>query len=141
MKRLLLAVCVLLSLAGCATVNNQQVITANSTAIKTLGNVPVYPGFNLINDQSFTYESGNIDVGRLVFGGNAKISNIVDFYKNALMQLGWQPISVSTYDDKAFLSYITSDRALQIQVEKGFSGTRLVIQVGPRGSTVDTNNQ
>jgi hypothetical protein len=95
--------------------------------------IPVYPGFKLIPEKSFVYESGNVKVGRLIFRGKSSINDLVNYYKTTLPEQGWEPISISIYGKDANLTYVTSDRVLQLRMTQGFSETTLIIQVGPRG--------
>jgi hypothetical protein len=128
-----------LLLSGCAAVNSASqkgsVTTEVQQQIKTemFDDVPVYPGFKVIPEKSFVYESGNVKVGRLIFKGKSSINDLVSYYKNTLPEQGWEPISVSIYGKDASLTYVTSDRVLQIRITRGFSETTLIIQMGPRG--------
>lgn len=127
----------LLMITGCAvnsTSSNQYVTNAvKQTKTEKFDDIPIYPGFNIIREKSIIYESGNIKVGRLVFRGDASINDVVDYYKTNLPENGWEPISITIYENDANLTYVTSDRVLQIRANRGFSGTTLIIQVGPRG--------
>jgi len=127
-----------LLLAGCAVNSASQkgsVTTGVQQQIKTkmFDDVPIYPGFKVIPEKSFVYESGNIKVGRLIFKGKSSINDLVNYYKNTLPEQGWNPISVSVYGKDANLTYVTSDRVLQVRITRGFSETILIIQIGPRG--------
>ncbi len=126
-----------LLLAGCAVNSASQKgsVTTEVQQIKTkmFDDIPVYPGFKLIPEKSFVYESGNVKVGRLIFKGRSSINDLVNYYKNTLPEQGWEPISISIYGKDANLTYVTSDRVLQVRMTQGFSETTLIIQVGPRG--------
>jgi len=137
MKRYFVFPFVFLLLAGCAVNSASQrgSVTTEVQQIKTkmFDDIPVYPGFKLIPEKSFVYESGNVKVGRLIFRGKSSINDMVNYYKNTLPEQGWEPISISIYGKDANLTYVTSDRVLQLRMTQGFSETTLIIQVGPRG--------
>ena len=137
MKRYFVFPFVFLLLAGCAVNSASQKgsVTTEVQQIKTkmFDDIPVYPGFKLIPEKSFVYESGNVKVGRLIFRGKSSINDMVNYYKNTLPEQGWEPISISIYGKDANLTYVTSDRVLQVRMTLGFSETTLIIQVGPRG--------
>jgi len=136
MKRGILILALLL-VGACAPAQKEvqtSPVQAEQVKEELLGlNVPIYPDFKLIPDKSFIYESGNIKVGRLVFRGRASIKDIVSFYKDALPQKGWEPLSITIYGNSAEMTFTTPDQILQIKAKKGFSETELVIQVGPKG--------
>jgi len=137
--RKILLIPVLLSVASCAAVNQQKVETAPPVQEQKVKadllqeNIPVYPGFHLIPDKSFIYESGNIKVARLVFVGNADVKDVVSYYKATLPDNGWEPLTVTIYGKSAEMVFVNPQNVLQIQVNRGFSQTYLTIQVGPKG--------
>lgn len=144
MKRILLVPAILVA-SACAPATQQEVKTTptlQEQQVKTdllEENVPVYPGFHLIPDKSFIYESGNIKVGRLAFRGGAPVKDVVSYYKATLPEKGWEPLTITVYGKSAELTFTTPDKVLQIQVNRGFSETYLTIQVGPKGEL--TNQQ
>ena len=137
MKKYFVFPLVFLLMAGCAVNSASQKgsVTTEVQQIKTkmFDDIPVYPGFKLIPEKSFVYESGNVKVGRLIFRGKSSINDMVNYYKNTLPEQGWEPISISIYGKDASLTYVTSDRVLQVRITRGFSETILIIQMGPRG--------
>jgi len=137
MKKYAVFPLMLILLGGCATTSpssgNATQLKVQEKGIKVFDDIPIYPGFREIPEKSFLYESGNIKVGRLVFVGNASVKSVVDYYKDSLPQTGWEPISVTIYGKAASMTYTTLDRVLQIEVKEEFSGTKLIIQVGPKG--------
>ncbi|TCK02847.1 hypothetical protein [Phorcysia thermohydrogeniphila] len=139
MKKWMFLPVLLIALSACATTatqekNAQELQTQTVKPELLLGDeVPVYPGFKFIPTKSFTYESGNIKVGRLFFSGKASIKEIVSYYKDVLPQQGWEPVAISVYGNQATLTYVMPDRTLQIQANKGFAETVIIIQIGPRG--------
>ena len=141
MKKLLSLPLVILALSACATTaveeKSSTEVQAQVQTVKPeliLGEeVPVYPGFKFVPAKSFTYESGNIKVGRLLFRGRAPIKEVVNYYKEILPQQGWEPVAISVYGNQATLTYVMPDKTLQIQATKGFTETTIIIQIGPRG--------
>ncbi|ADU97601.1 hypothetical protein [Thermovibrio ammonificans] len=137
MKKLLIPLAIAAAVTGCAV--NQKppkttVLTQEQVKAELLGDtVPIYPGFQLVSDKSFIYESGNIKVGRLIFKGDAPVKDIVSYYKATLPEKGWEPVAITIYGDSAQLTYVTPDQFLQIQVKKQFGQTYLIISLGPRG--------
>ncbi len=138
MKRTLLLVPFLM-FVSCAMTQTQQDVGVSTQKQEinreVFGDIPVYPGFKLVYNKSFTYQSGSIKVGRLVFTGTASIVDVVNFYRKSLKELGWDLVSSYTYEKSAFMDFLSPDRSLQISLEKEFSGLKLVIQVGPRESS------
>jgi len=140
MKKLAFLPAFLLALSACATTpvtQEKDVQEVQPQTVKPeliLGEeLPIYPGFKFVPTKSFTYESGNIKVGRLLFSGKASIKEIVSYYKDVLPQQGWEPVAISVYGNQATLTYVMPDRTLQIQANKGFAETVIIIQIGPRG--------
>ena len=134
--RKLVILSLMLLMASCAvsqTTENPEVAPQKQEINRSVfGDIPIYPGFKLIYDKSFTYQSGDIKVGKLVFSGKAKLMDVVDFYKKSLPELGWELVSAFTYEKSAFMDFLSEDRSLQINVKKEFSGLKLTIQIGPR---------
>ncbi len=142
MKRLLF-IAPLIFLSSCATVqttSQKPLMTQEQIKEELLGDlVPVYPGFRLVPDKSFIYESGNIKVGRLYFVGDAKLKDLVSYYRETLPDKGWEPVAITIYGNIAELTYTTAQQFLQITIKKGFSQTSLIIQVGPRGELTNSS--
>ncbi len=142
MKRLLF-IAPLIFLSSCATVqttSQKPLMTQEQIKEELLGDlVPVYPGFRLIPDKSFIYESGDIKVGRLYFVGDAKLKDLVSYYRETLPDKGWEPVAITIYGNSAELTYTTAQQFLQITIKKGFSQTSLIIQVGPRGELTNSS--
>ena len=142
MKRWFLIPAILI-FSACAPATQQKVETAPVQEQKVKAdlleeNIPVYPGFRLVPEKSFIYESGNIKVGRLVFKGGAPVKDVVSYYKATLPENGWEPLTITVYGKSADMTFTTPESVLQIQVKRGFSETYLVIQVGPRGELTKT---
>ncbi len=131
---LLLSFFVLLSSCAATQTTESPGVTPQKQEINrsVFENIPIYPGFKLIYDKSFTYQSGDIKVGKLVFSGKAKLMDVVNFYKKSLPELGWELVSAYTYEKSAFLDFLSETQSLQISAKKEFSGLKLTIQVGPR---------
>ncbi|MEO2083335.1 MAG: hypothetical protein ABGX12_04875 [Desulfurobacteriaceae bacterium] len=137
MRKFLIPFTALMLLSGCVTMQTsekQPALSQQVVKLQLLGDaVPVYPGFKVVPSKSFIYESGNIKVGRVEFVGSASVKDIVSYYKNTLPERGWEPVAVRVYGNSAQLTYVTPEQFLQISVNKGFSETRIVIELGPRG--------
>ena len=137
MKRLLLIPAILM-LSACAPATQQKVETTPIQEQKIKAdlleeNIPIYPGFRLVPEKSFIYESGNIKVGRLMFKGDATVKDVVSYYKATLPENGWEPLTITVYGKSADMTFTKPEEVLQIQVKRGFSETYLIIQVGPKG--------
>ncbi len=137
MKRWLLIPAIVM-LSACAPATQQKVETAPIQEQKVKAdlleeNIPIYPGFRLVPEKSFIYESGNIKVGRLMFKGGATVKDVVSYYKATLPENGWEPLTITVYGKSADMTFTKPEEVLQIQVKRGFSETYLIIQVGPKG--------
>jgi hypothetical protein len=138
MRKLLLTLIFIHLLSSCTATQPPEtsVITQEQLKDEILGeSVPIYPGFEIVPSKSFIYESGNIKVGRLVFRGKASVKDIVSYYKSTLPDKGWEPVAVTIYGKSAQLTFTTPNQLLQINVVKGFSGTTLIVQFGPKGAS------
>ena len=136
--RRLLVIPLLILFPACATMTQEGVKTAPVQEQKIKSdlleeNIPIYPGFHLIPEKSFIYESGNVKVGRLVFSGDASVKDVVSFYKSTLPENGWEPLTMTVYGKSAEMTFTNPQNVLQIQVKRGFGETYLTVQVGPRG--------
>ncbi len=95
--------------------------------------VPLFPGFKFVPERSFVYESGDVKMGRFVFVGQAKVEDVVLYYKEVLPQQGWEPVAVSVFGKEAILTYVTPEQTLNINLSRKGSTTTMIVQLGPKG--------
>ena len=95
--------------------------------------VPVPSGFIRNQSMSFVYESGNgnMKVGRLYFEGNKSLQDVVEFYKNEMINKEWTLINSMAGKD-TILNYRKTGWTCAVFVRpRSFSRSIIEIQIGP----------
>ena len=95
--------------------------------------IPVPSGFNRDQFKSFVYETGNdrMKVGRLFFGGNKSLKDVVEFYQNEMVNKEWTLVNSMASKD-TILNYRKAGWTCTVIVRpRRFSSSTIEIQIGP----------
>ncbi|MEE9259171.1 MAG: hypothetical protein V3U37_06475 [Nitrospinaceae bacterium] len=95
--------------------------------------IPVADGFDFDRSRSFIYESGSgaIKVGRLYYTGWTSPDEVVTFYKNEMVNKGWNLIN-SLEQEIAVMNYEKEGWSCTIVIRSAWLGSQVEIQVGPK---------
>ncbi len=96
-------------------------------------NIPIPKNYSLDRDRTFIYESGsgNVKVGRLYFYVKSSSEDLVEFYRNEMLQKGWKLIRIIEHDGTVML-YENPKELCTVIVSHSFAKTRAEVQVGPK---------
>ena len=95
--------------------------------------VPVPSGFIRSQLKSFVYETGNenMKVGRLFFDGDKSLKDVVEFYKNEMINKEWTLIN-SIESKDTILNYQKTGWTCTIIVRlRSFNRSIIEIRIGP----------
>lgn len=134
--------CIILALGllvGCtATTTKTTKGTASRTKIvrikKILTNIPLFPGLEYDTEHSFVYESGNIKAAVVTLEGEARLKDVVDFYKAKMVEEGWEPVSIFVYENRASMLFDSLDSSCNIEVQSNNSHVTVTIKVGSKSA-------
>jgi len=126
--------------AGCATwqtfYENSAPAEAAIEMAHPFKDLPVPADFDIDRPRSFIYESGSgsFRVGRLYYTGSTKQEEVVDFYKNEMINQGWSLIN-SIDHDVVLLNYEKEGWACSLAIASRFPeilGSQIKVQIGPK---------
>lgn len=101
------------------------VSTAHADFIEPLGDVPLPPRFEIIEDSLFSFEQENGRVIEITIAGIIPIENTRYFYNQSLINLGWSKIA----QDK----YIRDQEELNLNYNRRDDNTTIIrINLSPR---------
>ena len=121
--------CAIIDKVGKETPPHREVITNALPFI----DVPVPSGFIRDSLKSFVYETGNdrMKVGRLFFGGNKSLKDVVEFYQNEMLNKEWTLVNSMASKD-TILNYRKPGWTCTVIVRpRRFSSSTIKIQIGP----------
>jgi hypothetical protein len=121
--------CAVIDKMGKATPPQREVI---NNALPFI-DVPVPSGFIRDQSKSFVYETGNehLKVGRLFFEGNKSLKDVVEFYRNEMINKEWSLIN-SMASKNTILNYRKTGWTCAVIVRpRSFSRSNIEIQIGP----------
>ena len=121
----------LILFSGCATWQSGD---ENETKdFIEFANVPIPSSFTLDSSRSFIYESGSgsVKVGRLFYSGWNNQDEVVGYFKNGMLNRGWQPVNTMTYDAGVVLNYQKEGWSSSINITTGLLKSYVEIKIGP----------
>ena len=124
-------------LTGCAAVqDNTYSSTINpdipepSLKVK-FDDVPVPSGFKLLPSYSYSFQSGSIRAGVLVYKGMPDADKVVAFYKEQMPIHNWNTLSIVEYG-KRFLAFDRAGETCVINIEPRSFSTRITLTISPK---------
>ncbi len=103
-------------------------IEAQSDIVYPIPNIPVLKGLSYQPSDSAILKTGGIITGILVFKGNYKASDLVEFYRVQMKTLGWQEVGSFT-SQTTFLAFKRQDGQAFISIKEGWVQTDVRIIV------------
>lgn len=136
-----LLVCVLA--LGCEQIENPGKLTPGSPGVagtrsvelqrSQLDDVPVPRDMELVTraNQSFSYTSAGVRVGRFRFRGNVAVDEAIDFYRKnmPLSAYGWTPTNESVDREVAVLTYSKNADRCDVRVTREDGATTILVMV------------
>jgi hypothetical protein len=146
----LMAICsifaVSIVICGCATTigtgasgSTQQSGTAMAKTLK-FDDVPVPPGFKLLDNESFTFQNDQMRVGLLKYTGMPNANKAVEFYKTEMPMYNWDLINVIEYEQKV-MNFERIDQTCIITIQPEATRTVIAIAVAPKSNTAMTQER
>jgi len=136
LARPLVLVLVLLA-AGCGGRTNlpQQQSDQQVANIQLVTDIPIPPNATMDNERSLILSDRDHWTGRVVMRFWQSTGELAAFYQAQMPAFGWEPVMAVT-SETSVLSYIRSDRAATVQIEKSMLGLNSVVSVvvAPRQS-------
>jgi hypothetical protein len=128
---------------GCEQLDNPGKLTPGSPGVagtrsaelqrSQLDDVPVPRDMALITraNQSFSYSSGSVRVGRFKYYGSVSVEECVDFYRNTmpLSAYGWTPSNERVERETASLSFVKNADRCDIEIKREGGATTLLVLV------------
>ena len=127
---------VLATVIGCAQTPEAQRSEMIPTPAATyrFEDVPIPRSVAIEKKESFIYESEAIKTGILVYVGKAKVGELVDFFKENMVNHGWKLVSNFERDD-ALLNFNKPGWACVITIlPMGMERAKVEVRVGPTES-------
>jgi len=99
--------------------------------------VPVPEGFRINSDRSFVYEDSEIQIGFIEYTGRKELSDVVDFYREEMKNLGWQWLRDLEFGGIEMI-YSKEDRRCFIRIRSKLGQTTIsVILIPKEGAAAD----
>lgn len=127
-----------LFLSGCAGFSKKDTSAASTvltpSAIHKFDDIPVPNGFKLVPSDSYTFKSGDIRVGVLVYSGKAAADQLATFYQDQMPLNNWNFLNIIEYG-KRMLNFDRENESCVISIEPKMFSTRVIISIGPKQQT------
>jgi hypothetical protein len=133
-KYALATVVFLLTFTGCASMpaSNPDRILEPSAMLR-FSDIPIPAGFNLIAQQSFSFENDGMRVALLKYKGRGTPDQVMSFYKQQMALSRWNLLNVSEFGQR-MLNFEREGETCIITVQSQFSGTLITLSLGPKSS-------
>mgnify|MGYP001560681743 CR=1 FL=1 len=124
-------------LSGCA---NLATKSSNSTTnpaylepkiIARFADVPVPAGFNLIPQDSYSFESSGIRVAALKYQGKSDPDLVVNFYKEQMAIYNWNLLNIVEYGQRMLNFDRENESCIVTLIAKG-KAVSILISLGPK---------
>lgn len=125
--RALFAICLALTLTGCAMFEPKAdpTVPLEPNGALRFADVPVPSGFKLLPQNSYSFENAGVRVGMLRYQGKATMEQVANFYKSSMAVHKWSLLNSIEYGQQMF------------NFEK--ENESCIVTLTPKGSTVLIN--
>ncbi|MDA8231989.1 MAG: hypothetical protein M0006_11690 [Magnetospirillum sp.] len=123
-----------LLIAGCNRTNLPPVQSDSQVPnAQLVTDIPIPSDATMDNQRSLILSDRDHWTGRVVMRFWQGAAELTAFYQSQMPAFGWEPV-MSVTSDVSVLSYVRSDRAATVQIEKSFLGlsTTVSVTVAPR---------
>jgi len=93
--------------------------------------VPIPVGFQIIQGETYIFESAGVRVGVLKYRGKANIEQITAFYKEQMPMYNWHLLNMVEYGDR-LLNFDRDAETCIVNLSPRGSATIITISVGPK---------
>lgn len=93
--------------------------------------VPVPAGFQLIPQDSYSFESSGVRVGVLKYQGKADIEQVINFYKEQMPMYSWGLLNIVEYGERLMNFERENETCIISLLPKGRNIT-ITLSLGPR---------
>jgi len=126
---------VIASFTGCASsVRSRDLSGSTMLEPQTLlkfSDVPIPVGFQIIQGETYIFESAGVRVGVLKYRGKANIEQITAFYKEQMPMYNWHLLNMVEYGDR-LLNFDRDAETCIVNLSPRGSATIITISVGPK---------
>jgi hypothetical protein len=132
----LMAFLVFMSTAsGCASLMSSNPDKAlQPAAMLRFSDIPVPGGFNMIAQQSYSFENGGVRVALLKYKGKGTLDQVLNFYKEQMPLSRWNLLNISEFGQR-LLNFERENETCIITMQSQFGGAVLVtLSLGPKSS-------
>jgi hypothetical protein len=130
-----LAIAIFLStVTGCVTTSSSAPAKAlQPSATLRFSDIPIPAGFNLITQQSFSFENAGVRVALLKYKGKGTLDQVLNFYKENMPLSRWNLLNVSEFGQR-MLNFEREGETCIITVQSQLTGTVITLSLGPKSS-------
>jgi hypothetical protein len=146
---LLVLGCVLVVFTGCETFPTWPGSSADTVSEESLAEIPsvesVFPpaaaarfedvpvpeGLEMVHKRSFVFQSGDLEVGFLIYKGRLMPEEAAQFFVDTLPRAGWNLLDVLEYDDITIM-FERPDKNLIVHISPKFMGCVARIRLTPK---------
>ncbi len=136
MKKVLVFILCILSLAGCASSQKRDTFSKEETALEPSAmvkfmDVPVPSGFKLQPLDSYTFESSGVRVAVLRYQGKASPDQVVNFYKTQMAMYNWNLLNVVEYGQR-LLNFDREGESCIVNLLPKGNNITITVSLGPK---------
>jgi hypothetical protein len=123
------------AITGCASMTRSAADKALEPAhTLRFSDVPVPAGFNLMPQQSYSFENEGIRVAFLKYSGRGTLDQALNFYKEQMPLSKWNLLNISEFGIR-LLNFERDGETCIITMEKlPMGGTIISMSIGPKSS-------
>ena len=130
-----LALCFLLSLAGCASTGNDAMRGGVEVLEPQLGmkfdDIPLPSGFKFLHKDSYSFQSGKVRMAVLRYSGRKDADIVVNFFKNQMVIYDWNLVNSIEYGTR-LLNFERDNESCIITIQPRAFNTLVTISLGPK---------
>ena len=146
-RRIVIALTWLLCVAGCASPSSvspakERASTAplQTAALLKFSDVPIPVGFQLIDNESFTFQNELARVGLLKYVGRPTADRVVQFYLEQMPLYQWRFLNLLEYESR-IINFEKPEQTCIVTVGKRGDRTQVTIAVAPKSGTARMGSQ
>ncbi|MFA6384356.1 MAG: hypothetical protein WCY10_03175 [Candidatus Omnitrophota bacterium] len=96
--------------------------------------IPVPAGFNLLSQQSYSFENAGIRVALMKYKGRGTLDQVLNFYKAQMPISNWNLLNISEFGNR-MLNFERDTETCIITMQPQFGGSTLIaLSLGPKSA-------
>jgi hypothetical protein len=144
MNKIIGSCLVVLFLAGCATLPQNESLSHDSAKDKAslsvapllkFDDIPVPAGFKNLDKESFAFQNDKSRVALLKYYGGKTADQVVAFYKEQMSVSNWDLVNVIEYDRKV-MNYENSEESCIITIQPQGGKSMVTIALSPKSRPI-----